>query len=179
MRYSPPPPNFSAQLKYRPSIRAKGASALGFRGHYFYCSLFSPCLWGEETPGPLSPESPLYRSVSGTWKPKICCSDGCGPTFTAYIDLWTHLPEGLCSHWSMGLRGGEGTAVYVWGVGGVWVLKLGCFTCHKVPLGARWSSQWKEEGRLLAGFGTVFPQFQGCSLSRSRVWSWTWSFLRR
>ena len=144
MRYSPPNPNFSAQLKYRPSIQAKGASALGFRGHYFYCSLVSPCLWGEETPGPLNPKSPLYRSVSGTWKPKICCSDG--PTFTAYMDLWTHLPEGVCSHWSVGLRGGEGTAVYVWGGGGCVSVKTWVFYMLQGPSWCR-MGQPVEKGR--------------------------------
>ena len=80
-----------------------------------------------------------------------------------------HLPVDLCSHWSVGLSSGKGPAVYIWDVEGVNV-KTGEFTCHKVSLGAGWSSQWKEEGRSLARSGTVFPHFLGWILSRSKVW---------
>lgn len=85
------PPNFFS------SSETKGSLLWALEGTAFILLWVGPCTWGEEI---LASQSKLcITCVSGTWEPQIHCPDGPGPAFTAYMDPWVHLPEGLYSHW--------------------------------------------------------------------------------
>lgn len=91
----------------------------------------------------------------------------CGPL--------AHLPVGLCSHWSVGLSGGEGTAVYIWAVGGVNVETGELTWSLLVPDGAA-SGKRKVDG--WPGLGRSFPISWAGFWAGQEFESWTWSFLR-
>lgn len=88
-----------------------------------------------------------------------------------------HLPVDLCSHWSVGLSGGEGTAVYIWDVGGV-NLKLGSLHVTRSLLVPDGAASGKRKVDRWPGLGRCFPISWAGFWAGQKFESWTWPFLR-